>query len=61
MVAHIQLDNVAFFRRLGWAPMDQPEMYAGRPHQPMCIDLPSHCEGLATVRRLEDGINGTGR
>ena len=61
MVAHIQLDNVAFFRRLGWAPMDQPEMYAGRPHQPMCIDLPSHCEGLAMVRRLEDGINGTGR
>jgi putative N-acetyltransferase (TIGR04045 family) len=60
MVAHIQPDNVAFFRRLGWAPMGVPEIYAGRPHQPMCIDLPSRSEGLETVRRLE-GLTLPGR
>jgi putative N-acetyltransferase (TIGR04045 family) len=58
MVAHIQPANVVFFRRLGWSRAGEPEVYAGLPHQPMCIDLPTRSEGLATVRRLEEGING---
>ncbi|HET9841240.1 MAG TPA: MSMEG_0567/Sll0786 family nitrogen starvation N-acetyltransferase [Nocardioides sp.] len=61
MVAHIQPANVAFFRRLGWVRSGEPEVYAGLPHQPMCIDLPPPSEALATVRRLEDGINGQGQ
>lgn len=39
MVAHIQLLNVAFFRRLGWQLDGEPETYCGVPHQPMAIDL----------------------
>jgi putative N-acetyltransferase (TIGR04045 family) len=39
MVAHIQLPNVVFFRRLGWRRDGDVETYAGRPHQPMAIDL----------------------
>ena len=58
MVAHIQPANVVFFRRLGWTRAGEPEVYAGLPHQPMCIDLPTRSEGLATVRRLEEGLNG---
>ena len=61
MTAHIQPANVSFFERLGWAGVGESEMYAGLPHQPMCIDLPTRTEGLATVRRLEDGINARGR
>lgn len=40
MVAHIQLANVAFFRRLGWQPAGAVETYVGHPHQPMAIALP---------------------
>jgi putative N-acetyltransferase (TIGR04045 family) len=58
MVANIQPANVVFFRRLGWARAGEPEVYAGLPHQPMCIELPTRSEGLATVSRLEEGING---
>jgi putative N-acetyltransferase (TIGR04045 family) len=61
MVAHIQPANVVFFQRLGWVPVGPREIYAGLPHQPMCVDLPSRSEGLATVRRLEGGVNGQGR
>lgn len=61
MTAHIQPANVVFFERLGWAKVGEPEIYAGLPHQPMCIDLPTPSEGLAMVRRLEDGINAPGR
>jgi putative N-acetyltransferase (TIGR04045 family) len=58
MVAHIQTANVAFFRRLGWSIAGQPEIYAGLPHQPMCIDLPTRSAGLATLHRLEEGLSG---
>jgi putative N-acetyltransferase (TIGR04045 family) len=61
MVAHIQPANVAFFRRLGWVRAGESEVYAGLPHQPMCIDLPPRSEALATVRRLEDGVTGPGQ
>jgi putative N-acetyltransferase (TIGR04045 family) len=39
MVAHIQLSNVIFFRRLGWHCDGDVETYAGLPHQPMAIQL----------------------
>jgi putative N-acetyltransferase (TIGR04045 family) len=39
MVAHIQLSNVTFFKRLGWRVDGAVETYAGLPHQPMVIDL----------------------
>jgi putative N-acetyltransferase (TIGR04045 family) len=39
MIAHIQLPNVVFFRRLGWHLDGEVETYAGLPHQPMAIDL----------------------
>jgi len=60
MTAHIQPANITFFRRLGWATDGEPEIYAGLPHQPMSIVLPSRSEGLATVRRLEAGVTGRG-
>lgn len=41
MVAHIQVPNVTFFKRLGWRPHGDVETYAGLPHQPMAIDLRS--------------------
>lgn len=61
MTAHIQPANITFFERLGWVRVGEPEIYAGLPHEPMCIDLPTRSEGMATVERLEDGINGRGR
>jgi putative N-acetyltransferase (TIGR04045 family) len=39
MVAHVQVANVIFFRRLGWRLDGEVETYAGLPHQPMAIDL----------------------
>jgi putative N-acetyltransferase (TIGR04045 family) len=39
MVAHIQLANVTFFKRLGWHHNGELETYADLPHQPMAIDL----------------------
>lgn len=39
MVAHVQMPNVIFFRRLGWRPEGQPVDYVGRVHQMMAIDL----------------------
>jgi putative N-acetyltransferase (TIGR04045 family) len=56
MTAHIQPPNVVFFQRLGWSPVGASETYAGLPHQPMSIVLPTRSEGLETVRRLEDGL-----
>lgn len=41
MVAHVQVANVRFFERLGWAPRGDPEIYVGLPHQLMVIDLTS--------------------
>lgn len=38
MVAHVQPANGAFFRRLGWRPLGS-ELYVGRPHLLMDIDL----------------------
>jgi hypothetical protein len=61
MAAHIQPANITFFERLGWARVGEPEIYAGLPHQPMCIELPTRSEGLMRVRGLEDGINEPGR
>lgn len=60
MTAHIQPANVVFFQRLGWRTVGATEIYAGLPHQPMSIDLPSRTEGLAAVGRLEDEITGPG-
>jgi putative N-acetyltransferase (TIGR04045 family) len=45
MVAHIQLPNVIFFRRLGWRARGEPVEYIGQPHQMMAIDL--HPSGSA--------------
>jgi len=39
MVAHIQLQNVALFERLGWHKHGDVEVYVGVHHQPMAIDL----------------------
>ena len=39
MVAHIQLPNVSFFRRLGWHTVGDPIEYVGRTHQQMAIRL----------------------
>lgn len=39
MVAHIQLQNVALFERLGWHKHGDIEVYVGVAHQPMAIDL----------------------
>jgi len=39
MVAHIQLQNVALFERLGWHKHGDTETYVGVAHQPMAIDL----------------------
>ena len=60
MTAHIQPANVSFFQRLGWAVLGDPEIYAGLPHQPMGITLPTPAEGRAAIRRLEDGISEPG-
>ncbi|MDD7918992.1 MSMEG_0567/Sll0786 family nitrogen starvation N-acetyltransferase [Actinomycetospora callitridis] len=38
MVAHVQRDNRRFFERLGWTARAD-EIYAGRPHVVMDIDL----------------------
>jgi putative N-acetyltransferase (TIGR04045 family) len=60
MIAHIQVPNVAFFRRLGWTDAGQIEGYAGRPHQPMQIALPAPDEGRAIVARFAAGISVPG-
>jgi putative N-acetyltransferase (TIGR04045 family) len=39
MVAQIQPQNVVMFERLGWRRYGEIAPYAGRPHQPMTIDL----------------------
>lgn len=39
MVAHIQLQNVALFERIGWHKNGDVEIYVGVHHQPMAIDL----------------------
>jgi putative N-acetyltransferase (TIGR04045 family) len=57
MIAHIQLQNVGFFRRLGWTAFGGTEVYAGLPHQPMSIDLPPPDVGLELVRRLSAGVS----
>jgi putative N-acetyltransferase (TIGR04045 family) len=61
MTAHIQSANVTFLDHLGWVRQGESEIYAGLTHQPMRIDLPTRSEGLATVRRLEEGISARDR
>jgi putative N-acetyltransferase (TIGR04045 family) len=51
MVAHVQIANVTFFTRLGWASVGDPETYVGLPHQRMLITLPSAEEGAAFAGR----------
>jgi putative N-acetyltransferase (TIGR04045 family) len=55
MVAHIQLPNVTFFSRLGWAPVGEPETYVGLPHQQMRIALPAPRAGRSLARALAEG------
>lgn len=55
MVAHVQPPNVAFFTRLGWSPVGEPETYVGRPHQQMRTSLPSPELGASIVRSLAVG------
>ncbi|HEU0214315.1 MAG TPA: MSMEG_0567/Sll0786 family nitrogen starvation N-acetyltransferase [Jiangellaceae bacterium] len=55
MVAHVQPPNVAFFTRLGWSPVGEPETYVGRPHQQMRISLPSPELGASIARSLAVG------
>jgi putative N-acetyltransferase (TIGR04045 family) len=56
MTAHIQVPNVAFFARVGWRRDGEVEVYAGRPHQPMAIDLPSVADGRRIAEELRSGI-----
>ena len=56
MTAHIQVPNVAFFTRLGWRRDGEVEIYAGRPHQPMAIELPSVANGVRIAQELRAGI-----
>ncbi len=39
MLAHVQLQNVPFFVRLGWNAIGRPSEYVGHLHQMMAIDL----------------------
>ncbi|MGH8975499.1 MAG: MSMEG_0567/Sll0786 family nitrogen starvation N-acetyltransferase [Acidimicrobiia bacterium] len=39
MIAHIQPQNVEYFRRLGWHAAGEPEEFVGRTHQRMAIEL----------------------
>ncbi|WP_232663348.1 MSMEG_0567/Sll0786 family nitrogen starvation N-acetyltransferase [Pseudonocardia sp. TRM90224] len=39
MLAHVQPANGAFFRRLGWRQLGEPELYVGLPHLLMDIQL----------------------
>jgi putative N-acetyltransferase (TIGR04045 family) len=39
MVAQVQVANVRFFERLGWACDGEPAIYRGVMHQPMAIAL----------------------
>lgn len=39
MIAHVQPQNVGFFRRLGWNAVGEPEEFVGRTHQKMAIPL----------------------
>jgi putative N-acetyltransferase (TIGR04045 family) len=61
MVAHIQLPNVTFFRHLGWQPAGAIETYAGLPHQPMDIALPTPEAGAVIAQRFADGVSARGR
>lgn len=61
MNAHIQLANVAFFERLGWTCVAEPEIYAGLVHQLMTIALPDPIQGAALVQALMSGISAKDR
>lgn len=39
MIANIQVQNVTFFKRLGWSLEGEPYDYLGRHHQKMVIAL----------------------
>jgi putative N-acetyltransferase (TIGR04045 family) len=58
MVAHIQVANVGFFTRLGWSPAGGTEVYVGRPHQPMRIDLPDPARGALLATTFARGDAG---
>ena len=51
--AHIQKNNIQFFRKLGWEALGSPENYLGRPHQMMQADLSRvKCESKQSCRPL---------
>jgi putative N-acetyltransferase (TIGR04045 family) len=39
MIAHVQPQNVRFFRHLGWSPLGDLVQFHGHPHQKMVIPL----------------------
>lgn len=57
MIAHIQLQNIAFFKHLGWQPDGSTETYAGLTHQPMVIELPSPEVGARIAREWHAGVS----
>lgn len=61
MIAHIQLQNVGFFRRLGWTASGDVEIYAGQPHQLMNIELPGADEGRRITGLLAEGVSARDR
>jgi len=60
MQAHIQLNNVSFFERLGWTRAGATELYAGLVHQPMNIAPPTAAEGAAVLARFAAGVSVRG-
>lgn len=57
MVAHVQVQNVLFFKHLGWTPEGPEEIYVGRPHQQMRIELPTPRVGASTLAALEGVVS----
>jgi putative N-acetyltransferase (TIGR04045 family) len=53
MRAQIQLPNVRFFERLGWACSGDPAPYCGFDHQPMLFDLTQAVEPQRLGRPAE--------
>lgn len=44
MIAHVQPQNVSFFRYLGWSTEGDPVRFHGHPHQKMAIPLSPSAE-----------------
>ncbi|MFC5996339.1 MSMEG_0567/Sll0786 family nitrogen starvation N-acetyltransferase [Pseudonocardia hispaniensis] len=61
MVAHVQPPNETFFRRLGWVRRGAPEIYVGRPHLLMDIDLRQASQGGGGCSGSGSPGTGSGR